>query len=100
MQFKAWSLCRITKRRFLTSFIALPNGTRRLRLRERTIPRKTSVWKCFGQITIRAKSNPTASYPMENCSPLLEASRKRAQKNLGHSFIHDEESDARIISVV
>ena len=37
---------------------------------------------------------------MENCSPLLEASLKRAQKNLGHSFIHDEEMAARIISVV
>jgi hypothetical protein len=28
---------------------------------------------------------------MENCSPLLEAALKRAAKNLGHSFIHDEE---------
>ena len=37
---------------------------------------------------------------MENCSPLLEASLKRAQKNLGHSFIHDEEIAARVISVV
>jgi DNA adenine methylase len=37
---------------------------------------------------------------MENCSPLLEASLKRAQKNLGHSFIHDEEIEARIIAAV
>jgi len=37
---------------------------------------------------------------MENCSPLLEASLKRAQKNLGHSFIHDEEISARIVTVV
>lgn len=37
---------------------------------------------------------------MENCSPLLEASLKRAKKNLGHSFIHDEEIAARVISVV
>jgi len=37
---------------------------------------------------------------MENCSPLLEASLKRAQKNLGHSFIHDEEIAARVVSVV
>ena len=37
---------------------------------------------------------------MENCSPLLEASLKRAQKNLGHSFIHDEEIAARVNSVV
>jgi DNA adenine methylase len=36
---------------------------------------------------------------MENCSPLLEASLKRAQKNLGHSFIHDEEMAARVVSV-
>lgn len=36
---------------------------------------------------------------MENCSPLLEASLKRAQKNLGHSFIHDEEIAARVVSV-
>ena len=28
---------------------------------------------------------------MENCSPLLEASLKRAQKNPGHSFVHNEE---------
>ena len=37
---------------------------------------------------------------MENCSPLLEASLKRAQKNLGHSFIHHEEISARIATVV
>ena len=37
---------------------------------------------------------------MENCSPLLEASLKRAQKNLGHAFIHDEEIAARVVSVV
>ena len=37
---------------------------------------------------------------MENCSPLLEASLKRAQKNRGHSFIHDEEIAARVVSVV
>jgi len=37
---------------------------------------------------------------MENCSPLLEAALKRAQKNLGHSFIHDEEIAARVLSVV
>jgi hypothetical protein len=37
---------------------------------------------------------------MENCSPRPEASLKRAQKNLGHSFIHDEEIAARVISVV
>jgi DNA adenine methylase len=37
---------------------------------------------------------------MENCSPLLEASLKRAQNNLGHSFIHDEEIEARIIAAV
>lgn len=36
---------------------------------------------------------------MENCSPLLEASLKRAQKNLGHSFIHDEEIATRVVSV-
>ncbi|MBA4150785.1 MAG: restriction endonuclease, SacI family [Verrucomicrobia bacterium] len=36
---------------------------------------------------------------MENCSPLLEAALKRAQKNLGHSFIHDEEIAARVVSV-
>ena len=36
---------------------------------------------------------------MENCSPLLEASLKRAHKNLGHSFIHDEEIAARVVSV-
>ena len=34
---------------------------------------------------------------MENCSPLLEAALKRAQKNLGHSFIHDEEISARVL---
>jgi len=37
---------------------------------------------------------------MENCSPLLEAALKRAQKNLGHSFVHDEEIAARVLSVV
>jgi SacI-like restriction endonuclease len=37
---------------------------------------------------------------MENCSPLLEASLKRAQKNLGHSFIHDVEIAARVVAVV
>ena len=37
---------------------------------------------------------------MENCSPLLDASLKRAQKNLGHSFIHNEEIAARVLSVV
>lgn len=37
---------------------------------------------------------------MENCSPLLEASLKRAQKHLGHSFIHDEKISARVVSVV
>ena len=37
---------------------------------------------------------------MENCSPLLEASLKSAQKNLGHSFIHDEEIAARVVAVV
>jgi DNA adenine methylase len=37
---------------------------------------------------------------MENCSPLLEASLKRAQKNLGHSFIHDEEIALRVAAVV
>jgi DNA adenine methylase len=37
---------------------------------------------------------------MENCFPLLEASLKRARKNLGHSFIRDEEIAARVISVV
>jgi hypothetical protein len=37
---------------------------------------------------------------MENCSPLLEASLKRAQKNLDHSFIHDEAIAARMVSVV
>ena len=37
---------------------------------------------------------------MENCSPLLEASLKRAQKNLGPSFIHVEEIAARVLSVV
>src|ERR1700689_2929925 len=37
---------------------------------------------------------------MENCSTLLEASLKRAQKNIGHSFIHDERSAALVISVV
>ena len=37
---------------------------------------------------------------MENCSPLLEASLKRAQKNLGDSFIQDEEISARVVAVV
>lgn len=37
---------------------------------------------------------------MENCSPLLETALKRAEKNLGHSFIHDEEIAARALSVV
>src|SRR3984885_1334802 len=37
---------------------------------------------------------------MENCSPLLEASLKRAQSNLGHCFIHDEEIAARVVAVV
>ena len=37
---------------------------------------------------------------MENCSKLLEASLKRAQKNLGHSFIHDVAIAARIAAVV
>ncbi len=37
---------------------------------------------------------------MENCSKLLEASLKRAQANLGHSFIHDEKIAARVLSVV
>ena len=37
---------------------------------------------------------------MENCSPLLEASLKRARSNLGHSFIHDEEIAARVVAVV
>jgi DNA adenine methylase len=37
---------------------------------------------------------------MENCSKLLEASLKRAQKNLGHSFIHNEEIAARVAAVV
>ena len=37
---------------------------------------------------------------MENCSKLLEDSLKRAQSNLGHSFIHDEKIAARVLSVV
>jgi SacI restriction endonuclease len=37
---------------------------------------------------------------MENCSKLLEASLKRAQADLGHSFIHDEKIAARVLSVV
>lgn len=37
---------------------------------------------------------------MENCSKLLEDSLKRAQANLGHSFIHDEKIAARVLSVV
>jgi DNA adenine methylase len=37
---------------------------------------------------------------MENCSKLLEDALKRAGKNLGHSFIHDEEIAARVLSVV
>ncbi len=37
---------------------------------------------------------------MENCSKLLETVLKRAQANLGHSFIHDEKIGARVLSVV
>lgn len=37
---------------------------------------------------------------MANCSTLLEAALKRAQANLGHSFIHDEKIAARVLSVV
>jgi DNA adenine methylase len=37
---------------------------------------------------------------MENCSPLLEASLKRAESNLGHSFIHDEDMAARVEAVI
>jgi DNA adenine methylase len=37
---------------------------------------------------------------MENCSPLLEASLKRAQKNPGHSFIQNEKILARVVAVV
>jgi len=37
---------------------------------------------------------------MENCSKLLEASLKRALANLGHSFIHEENIAARVLSVV
>jgi DNA adenine methylase len=37
---------------------------------------------------------------MENCSRLLEAALKRAEANLGHSFIHDEKIAARVLSVV
>lgn len=37
---------------------------------------------------------------MENCSPILEASLKRAQKNLDRSIIHDEEIATRVLSVV
>ena len=37
---------------------------------------------------------------MENWSPLLEASLARAQKNLGRSFIQDEDVAARVASVV
>jgi len=37
---------------------------------------------------------------MENCSTLLEAAYKRAEANLGHSFIHDEKIAARVLSVV
>jgi DNA adenine methylase len=37
---------------------------------------------------------------MENCSPLLEASLKRAQSNLSHSFIQDEKIAARVVAVV
>lgn len=37
---------------------------------------------------------------MANCSKLLEDALKRAEKNLGHSFIHDEEIAARVLSVV
>lgn len=37
---------------------------------------------------------------MENCSILLKAALKRAQANLGHSFLHDEKIAARVLSVV
>jgi DNA adenine methylase len=37
---------------------------------------------------------------MENCSPLLEASLKRAQKNLEDSFVQDEEISTRVVAVV
>jgi DNA adenine methylase len=37
---------------------------------------------------------------MANCSKLLEEALKRAERNLGHSFIHDEEIAARVLSVV
>jgi hypothetical protein len=37
---------------------------------------------------------------MENCLPILEAALKRAQSNLGHSFIHDDEIAARVLAVV
>ena len=37
---------------------------------------------------------------MENCSRLLEGSLKRAQANLGRSFIRDETIATRIVSVV
>jgi len=36
---------------------------------------------------------------MENCSPLLESSLKRAQKRLAATFIHDEAIAARVASV-
>ena len=36
---------------------------------------------------------------MENCSQLLEAALNRAQANPGHSFIHDDEIAARVLSV-
>lgn len=37
---------------------------------------------------------------MENCSPLLEASLRRAQANLGRPFVRDEEIAAHVASVV
>lgn len=37
---------------------------------------------------------------MENCSPLLELSLKRAQKHLGKSIVRDAEIAARVASVV
>ncbi len=37
---------------------------------------------------------------MENCSPLLEASLKRARKHLNESFIQDEAITARVAAIV
>jgi DNA adenine methylase len=37
---------------------------------------------------------------MENCSPLLEASLKRAQKNLGQSLVRNEGIAARVATIV